>query len=301
MHYEIYVDSLFFLNFIMNLYLLILVDRSTFRTSTRGRLAAGAACGAACFLLPFTGAFPIALRLAAGVAAGTVGMLFISFPIRNLRMFLKLLERLVLYSFGLGGMVLFLIKSLPFAREDITCVLGVLGAGGLGFLLFCRNPVGVRMGDGLCKATLYRNGAQMTVTALIDSGNSLLEPVSGKPVCIVDREVFRGLWREGVGLFRAVPYHSIGKKSGILRGYLLPKLLLEVDGVERTFADVYIAVSDEEISHAEGAGAKSVKMIIHPGLLGRCKKIQIPTGGGAGGCVERQNERHNDSESDITG
>ena len=39
MHYELYVDSLFFLNFIMNLYLLILVNRSTFGAgSRRGRL-----------------------------------------------------------------------------------------------------------------------------------------------------------------------------------------------------------------------------------------------------------------------
>ncbi len=41
MHYELYVDSLFFLNFIMNLYLLILVNRSTFRTATPGRIASG--------------------------------------------------------------------------------------------------------------------------------------------------------------------------------------------------------------------------------------------------------------------
>ncbi len=38
MHYELYIDSLFFLNFIMNLYLLILVDRSTLRIAGPGRL-----------------------------------------------------------------------------------------------------------------------------------------------------------------------------------------------------------------------------------------------------------------------
>ncbi len=39
MHYELYVDSLFFMNFIMNLYLLILVDRSILRTAPLWRLA----------------------------------------------------------------------------------------------------------------------------------------------------------------------------------------------------------------------------------------------------------------------
>lgn len=33
MRYELYADSLLLLNFVMNLYLLILVDRSTLRTA----------------------------------------------------------------------------------------------------------------------------------------------------------------------------------------------------------------------------------------------------------------------------
>ena len=45
MHYELYIDSLFFLNFIMNLFLLFLVDRSTLRMASPGRMAAGAAVG----------------------------------------------------------------------------------------------------------------------------------------------------------------------------------------------------------------------------------------------------------------
>lgn len=291
MHYEIYVDSLFFINFIMNLYLLILVDRSCLCTATPKRLAAGAAVGAACFLLPFVGIFPMAFRLAAGVIAGTAGMLYIAFPIRNLKMFLKLLERLMLYSFGLGGTMLFLIKKLPFAKEDITGVLGLLGMGGLGFLLFRSMKSGSRSRDGICTATLYRNGEQMTVSALIDSGNSLIEPVSGKPVCVVEREVYDRLWKDEADLFRAIPYHSIGKKRGILRGFLLPKLQLEVDGVEKTFADVYIAVSEGEISGVEGAGAKSVKIIINPALFAEMKR---------GAAKKRQNERKYDSESDFT-
>ena len=53
MHYELYFDSLFLLNFGMNLLLLILVDHSTCHTATWYRLTAGAAIGAVCYLLPF--------------------------------------------------------------------------------------------------------------------------------------------------------------------------------------------------------------------------------------------------------
>ena len=52
MHYELYLDSLFLLNFGMNLLLLCLVDHSMGHTATWYRLLAGAGVGAVwyCFL-----------------------------------------------------------------------------------------------------------------------------------------------------------------------------------------------------------------------------------------------------------
>jgi len=292
MHYELYVDSLFFLNFMMNLYLLILVDRSTLRTATVGRLTAGAAMGALCFLLTFLGTAPALLKLAAGTLAGCVGMLCIAFPVKGLRMFLQLLERLAVYSFGMGGAILFLIRNAGPAREAVTSVLGILGMGGLAFLLFLRFRYGLKTKDSLCRATLFREEEQLTVLALIDSGNSLIEPISGKPVCVVEREVFERLWKETSNGFRAIPYTSIGKKRGILPGYLLPQLCLEADGMLWSFTDVYIAVSDEAISNVGSADAESVKMIVNPGLFAQSRR---------GRPKKRQNVRRNDSESDDTG
>lgn len=272
MHYELYVDSLFLINFVMNLYLLMLVNRATLRVTAPMRLIAGAALGAVCFLLPFLVAAPAGVKLGAGILVGTVGMLCVSFPVRGLRMFLKLLEKLLLYSFGMGGGLLFLVRCLPGLREAMTGIFGILGAGGILFLLLGRMKTGLNLQDGLCRATLSRAGKKMSVTALIDSGNSLVEPISGKSVCVVDREVYEELWEENEGGFRAIPYHSIGKKRGILRGYLLPELSVETDGMRFAFRDVYIAVSDGEIRDAENAGVKSVNMIINPMLFSEGKK-----------------------------
>ena len=291
MHYELYADSLFLLNFMMNLYLLILVDRSTLRNARVGRLTAGAAIGALCYFLPFLGTAPVVLKLTGGIIVGCVGMLCITFPVKSLRMFLRLLERLVLYSFGMGGALLFLVRIAGPAREAVTSVLGILGLGGLAFWLFLRFRYGLKAKDNVCRATLFRDGEEAVVWALIDSGNSLIEPISGKPVCILEQEVFDRIWKGDVKGFRAIPYHSIGKKSGILPGYLLPQLFLEMDGMKLSFIDVYIAVSPEEISGTKSAGAESVKMIIHPGLLGQSRK---------GKPKKRQNVRRNDSESDDT-
>ncbi len=292
MHYELYIDSLFFLNFIMNLYLLILVDRSTLRIAGPGRLAAGAAVGSGCFLLPFLGTAPVAVGLALGILGGSVGMICIAFPVKSLRMFLRLLERLVLYSFGMGGALLLLVRCAGPAWQTVNGVLGILGAGGLVFLMFLRFRYGLKTKDSLCGATLIRKGEEMTVHALIDSGNSLVEPISGRPVCVVERKVFEELWKGEMDGFRAIPYHSIGKRRGILQGYLLPRLRLQMDGMVLSYDNVYIAVSDEEISQAGSAGAESIKMIINPGLFAEGRK---------GKPKKRQNVRQNDSESNDTG
>ena len=83
--------------------------------------------------------------------------------------------------------------------------------------------------------------------------------------------MFDELWERDEEGFRAVPYHSIGKKHGILPGYLLPELVLETGGMKYRFTDVYVAVSHEKISAADSAGAESVNMIINPRLFAKAK------------------------------
>lgn len=291
MHYELYVDSLFLINFVMNLYILMLVNRSTLRTATPGRLLAGAAFGGGGYLLLFLFAGPVPFKLALG-AAWAIGMLFITFPVRGLRSFLKLLEKMLLFSFCMGGALLFLIRSLHFAEGVLTGIFGILGMGGILFLFLGRFFKETKAENCICRATLAYCGKTMTVTALIDSGNSLAEPISGKPVSVVEEEVFRSLWGSGGQGMRVIPYHSIGKKRGILEGYLLPELRLEIDGMCKTFRDIYIAVSPESISIADECEADSVKMIINPRLLDKIKTGKPPKG---------QNERIYDTESGDTG
>ena len=105
---------------------------------------------------------------------------------------------------------------------------------------------------------------------------------------VVEEKVFRSLWGSGGQGYRAIPYHSIGKNRGILEGYLLPELYLEVNGMRKIFRNVYVAVSPESISAADGYKADSVKMIINPRLLAEEK---------GGSLKKRQNERMYDTKS----
>lgn len=259
MVYEVYVDSLFVVNFVMNLYLLSLVRLHFPGTATPGRVICGAIAGAgsyvAGFFLPEWGIAKWVLTW----LLGTVTMLFVTFGLQRLKSFVRLLLVLTGYSFLMGGLLLFLKNSFPFLREKINHVPGVLITGAILFLLLRVFIKKEKRYTQNCngKATLIAENAKLVVAVLVDSGNSLVEPISGKPVCIIDARMFRALWGIKTIPYRAIPYCSIGKARGILKGYLLPEMKLEWNGVEVTCRDVFVAVSPEECG----------KMIINPDLL----------------------------------
>lgn len=267
MYYELYADSLFLVNFVMNLYLLLLVNNSTLRTATRKRLILGAGVGALLYFLPLLCRGPVWFRLLVGMPPGCIAMILVAFGVRSINAFFRILERLLAYSLLMGGAMLFVIKSFPALRKFTAGMWGILGMGALLYLLSGYIREKRKNRDCLCRVTLICKGSQMTVTALLDSGNSLVEPISGKPVSIIEKDVISSLWKEEPRLYRAIPYHSIGRKRGILKGYLLPEIRIETGGVTKSCRETYVAVCEEYIQAEENDGGNPVKMILNPMLL----------------------------------
>lgn len=264
MRYELYVDSLFLINFTMNLYLLMLVDQRMLSTAKPWRLILGAVCGALAYPVLFLLCLPVPVKLFLG-AAVSLGMLPVTFSVRGLGGFLKAAECMLCHAFCMGGVLLLFLRCVRPAEGILTSASGIMAAGGCVFLF--RRYSQSREDGAVCLATLKQDGAQLTVAALIDSGNGLCEPVSGKPVCVVEQSVLERLWETPVRGYRVIPYHSIGKKHGILEGYLLQELLVETGGVKKVFHDVYVAAAPENLSDASSSDAEAVKMILNPRMF----------------------------------
>ncbi len=69
--------------------------------------------------------------------------------------------------------------------------------------------------------TLYHvcfsyHGKAHEVVALLDTGNDLREPVSGKAVCVVEENSILGNIREGEEGVYMIPYHTVGTDTGML-------------------------------------------------------------------------------------
>lgn len=108
------------------------------------------------------------------------------------------------------------------------------------------------------------NGQHIIVKAIIDTGNHLYEPLTGRPVCLVEYEKLKACIKPGVYKNRtwAIPYHTIGKKDGILWGVTADKMIFQNRWVKIVKSGCIIAVCHEKISKNGECSA-----IVHPDIL----------------------------------
>lgn len=282
MYYELYIDQLFLVNFVMNLYVLMQVNHTAKCTATRLRLIISASIGAIIYCLSFfIPLVPAWSKLVIGTGAVSVIMIAISFRPIGIKAYVKLIESLIGYSFLLGSVFLFLINRFEAWRNLIVSVWGIMGIGGLFFMgISYKRERSKKRKSEFCKVTLIRNATRITVIALIDTGNGLIEPISGRPVSITSQKIVDDLWQDELPIgFRAIPYHSVGCNKGIMKGYEVPEMIVEVEGVPLLFRNVYLGISEEAVASSESYG-----IILNPKLLEGEKKYDTKSGN-AGKCT----------------
>lgn len=252
MYYEVYLDSIFLICFCMNRYLLGLVALCLPCTATHARLWVGAAMGAVGELLALlapVGGMPLRLVLLAASLYGMEGIAFRCWWGRGL---IKITEGLCVCFFLLGGVLKLLLRLLP-GREGWlsgSAVVLLLGAGcyeGIRLLVLHR-----RDDQGDCRVTLHgADGHRVQVRGLVDTGNSLMEPISGRPVAVLEQRVWEQLYPEQPPSgMRVIPYHSVGKPAGILTGYPMKDMEVEIGGIRQICRDIYVAIWQERLSEA---------------------------------------------------
>lgn len=264
MYFEVYLDSMFIVSFVLHFYLLLLLRRTLQTKGGTGRIILGAVVGGMGALLPFFMGGSPWFRLIFSTVLSTALMLLVAFRISGLKTFFLLWERLLLCSLLLSGGFLFLFQMLPFAQGVVVSFLGVLGMGGVLCLFLgagCKRMLEKKTD---CRVVLQHNGDAVVIRALVDTGNGLTEPISGKPVSVVEESVLKGLFQEGLPPGRVIPYRAIGTEHGYLMGYLMPEIRVRIQGVEQICREVYIAATPDKL---QGNGRNDIKMLVNPRML----------------------------------
>ena len=261
----VYIDSVFLLNLVMDLYLLMLTAKVLGKTATYLRIFAGSIIGAAgyCIVLCVPG-IPYAMKVLLGMIPTGVLMIKIACKTKGIRELIRATGYLYLFSFFLGGFILFLKGKLcvPKEFENSALLLALLGFTGYAVCSRIIEKYREKRRNCFCRVCLCTDEGTMEIKALIDTGNGLVDPVSKKPVAILDEEVWSYMQRwKRPEKYKAIPYHSIGKDRGLLEGYMVD--FMEVIGKteKKQYKDVIIAVFEGKVS-----GRGEYQMILPPGL-----------------------------------
>lgn len=261
MYYEVYLDSIFLVCFCMNRYLLGLTNLCLSCAATHGRLWAGAAVGAVGDLLAILMPAPFRPVL---LAAGLYGMAGTAFGCWRGRGLVRIAEGLGVCFFLLGGAVTLLLRLWPGGEGKLSGSAAVLLLGAVCYEGI-RLPVLRRRKDrGSCHVTLYgEDGHSIRIAGLVDTGNSLTEPISGRPVAVLEKEIWEQLYpRQAPSGMRVIPYHSVGKPAGTLIGFPVKDMEVEVGGIRRKCREIYIALWQERLSETG-----SFKILLQPAML----------------------------------
>lgn len=168
----------------------------------------------------------------------------------------------------LGGSIGLLQKKMG---EDSFSILQMMGlpllfSFGIKMLLRRYLPQKTQL---LYNITLFCEGSEYSMKGLLDTGNSLVEPISRKPVSIMGKEMFeQDHKKEGMRKefqpqrFRVIPYHSVGKESGILCGYEMDRLIIDTDERKVIIEKPMIGISDVPVGSRE-----TYQIILQPELL----------------------------------
>ena len=269
MQFVVYLDSLFLINFMMNLFVLQMLNRSFLGVSGGGRILLGAIAGTIGFLLMFLIPAGGPFRLGIGAGVGTILMLVIAFPRKRIRNRLRLWGRAIAITFYLGGGLLFLSRQIPLFRGRACGVLLLVGMGMLLYLLLQNTLTSRTYDESHCIGTVKVAGCPKRFLAFMDSGNHLYEPISQKPVCVASSQVIRQILGEREAHFRVVPFRSVGGK-GWLKAYEMREMCIELDGNTYLMERVFLADGETlPFCREDENGVEGV--ILHPGLLEKRK------------------------------
>ncbi len=270
MYYKLYIDSVFFIQFVMNLYLLSITGKFLKCTATHRRILLGALFGAGMIclviLLPVGN---IKIRLVCGIIPVSICMMRMVFGIHSLERLLKSSLLMGMCGFFFGSVVTWLdgrlIKWFANGEKIGYSIWSAIFYGYIsyGILKFLIHRMEKTKKNDIREVRIPLKNQEVEMKALVDTGNHLTEPVSGAPVCIGSESAAQLLKNSFLPeRFHAIPYRSVGKKSGILEAYELPELIIKGAYQEIHRKKVIIAICNAGISKDS-----IYQMILHPQLL----------------------------------
>lgn len=286
---DIYLDVIFMENLIMNFIILKLTSKFARTAASNIRLLLGAFVGAlyvAAMIL-----FPDIRFYYTIIAKVLLSLLIVAltFEFKQLGLFFKTLAIFYLCTFIFAGAsfaFLYLNNTGGFIRNGIvyvlwqskwtTLLLAVITAGLIIRVVWDAVRIKLAREKLMRDITISFGKKQIDLTALIDTGNSLHDPISNMPVVVVEYLAIKEILPEEIqkifgergnddlaklssllsgsswySRFRLIPFTSLGKENGMLIGFKPDYLEIADSEDKKGFKDVIVGIYNRTLSRNE--------------------------------------------------
>ena len=300
MQIEIFADIVFFINFFMDFFIFWITAKLCRKKISIKRLMAGSFAAALiyCFII-FVCPFYTLLNVFFGILILTACAFFVFRP-KNCRELLKYVFIAHVSAFAVGGLGLavfyftditssvgnfvgFTVKNFPFKiLLASTCISYIIIKFGMNIIH--KTVIGKKKIYSV-KIALDNNDALLE--GLMDSGNSLVEPVSGSPVIIAEFESIKNILPQKVsqmfsehseedleeilnsasgtifaGRIRMIPFSSLGMKNGMLVGFKADRVKIYDGGKTSSTENVVIGIYNSKFTKDD-----EYQALLNPELL----------------------------------
>lgn len=240
---DVYGEYLFIENFIAGYGIIRLTALMCGRKPSYARVACGAAmCGSFAFILFIN--IPSVLEFASGILFSALLVLAVFSP-KHIKNGIKLAAVFYIISFVTGGAAIAFIfasgcagavsNGIFYIGSEVWFFMLIGAASAAAIMIWMVKFIKIMLArsDSLVKVRIAIMGSIVECTAKVDTGNYLREPVSGKPVSVIEKEKADKAWGELYrrhmldNRMRAVPYCSIGIGRGSMMAVMCDDLIIE--------------------------------------------------------------------------
>lgn len=296
----IYAEYLLIENIIINFIILYVTNRITRTKTNKLRLLIASLVGSIYTLVVF---FPSLQFMGKFIIKFSVSILMIllAFNPDKLKVFLRQLSTFYLISFVFAGTIIgifyilnnkFILSKFSFKNSNELYKFLTVGIGVA--IILIRNIlknhlIKINKENCLTNVTISLNNKKTDLVALIDTGNSLKEPISQKPVMIVEYsalktilpELVKNVYIENEDIdlnfiaqimeeigdeikLRLIPFRSLGNNNGILIGFIPDSIRVDLNNETKKLTDdIIVAIYNDKLAVNEQYNG-----LLHPEMLG---------------------------------
>ena len=147
----------------------------------------------------------------------------------------------------IGGIFVGILPRFSFYRASGMKALVFLIAGAMIYVLLWQLFQRKRQNTYYGKLCLKHKEVSIEGNYFMDSGNGLVESISGKPVLIAGADWFFQIWKKDELMCRPVVYSSVGKNKGFMYAYCVEELVIYDGQKAYTYEKVWVGICREEL------------------------------------------------------